>query len=148
MDLTDKEQAFLESTRSAAMVTLRPDGRPHAVRVGFVLMDGKLWVSGTRSRVRNAHLRRDPRCTLFVFDPAYSYLTLEANATIIDSPEVPEMSLRLFRAMQGRPAGNLLWQGAECTPEEFLQIMAEEQRIIYEFEVVRTYGLYGDMAAR
>jgi PPOX class probable F420-dependent enzyme len=147
MDLTDRERAFLESTRSAAMITLRPDGRPHAVRVGFALVDGKLWVSGVRSRVRNAHLRRDPRCTLFVFDPAYSYLTLEASATIIDSPEVPEMSLRLFRAMQGRPAGDLLWEGVERTPEEFLRIMKEEQRIIYEFEVVRAYGLYGDLAA-
>jgi hypothetical protein len=71
-------------------------------------VDGKLWSSGVRSRMRTAHLRRDSRCTLLVFDPAWSYLTLETNATIIDGPEVPEMSVRLFRVMQGRPADNLL----------------------------------------
>lgn len=143
MDLADEELAFLEERRSAAMVTLWPDGRPHAVRVGVAIVDGKLWSSGVPGRVRTAHLRRDPRCTLFVFDPAWSYLTLEANATILDGPDAAEMSLRLFQVMQRRPSGNLVWNGVERTPEEFLRIMKEEQRLIYEFEVVRTYGLHG-----
>lgn len=143
MDLADEELAFLEGHRSAAMVTLWPDGRPHAVRVGVALVDGKLWSSGIPGRVRTAHLRRDPRCTLFVFDPAWSYLTLEANATILDGPDAAEMSLRLFQVMQRRLSGNLVWNGVERTPEEFLRIMKEEQRLIYEFEVVRTYGLHG-----
>jgi hypothetical protein len=95
--------------------------------------------------MRTAHLRRDSRCTLLVFDPAWSYLTLETNATIIDGPEVPEMSVRLFRVMQGRPADNLLWTGSERTPEQFMRIMEQEQRLIYEFEVVRAYGLHEDL---
>jgi PPOX class probable F420-dependent enzyme len=145
MSLTDKDRQFLATHHSAAMMTLRPDGRPHAVRVGLALVDGKLWSSGVRSRVRTAHLRRDPRCTLLVFDPRWSYLTLETNVTIIDGPEVPEMSVRLFRVMQGRPAGNLLWTGSERTPEQFVRIMVQEQRLIYEFEVVRAYGLHEDL---
>jgi PPOX class probable F420-dependent enzyme len=145
MGLTDKHRRFLATHHSAAMVTLRPDGRPHAVRVGLALVDGELWSSGVRSRMRTAHLRRDSRCTLLVFDPAWSYLTLETNATIIDGPEVPEMSVRLFRVMQGRPADNLLWTGSERTPEQFMRIMEQEQRLIYEFEVVRAYGLHEDL---
>jgi PPOX class probable F420-dependent enzyme len=120
MSLTDKDRQFLATHHSAAMVTLRPDGRPHAVRVGLALVDGKLWSSGVRSRVRTAHLRRDPRCTLLVFDPRWSYLTLETNVTIIDGPEVPEMSVRLFRVIQGRPAGNLLWTGGASAPPSSL----------------------------
>jgi hypothetical protein len=145
MGLTGKDRQFLATHKSAAMVTLGPDGRPHAVRVGLAMVDGKLWSSGVRSRVRNAHLRRDPRCTLFVFSPAWSYLTLETNATIIDGPEIPEMSLRLFRVMQGRPSGTLMWTGGERTPEQFVQIMEQEQRLIYEFEVVRAYGLHENL---
>jgi PPOX class probable F420-dependent enzyme len=141
MGLTGPDRQFLDANHSAAMVTLRPDGRPHAVRVGVALVDGRLLASGVRSRARNAHLRRDPRCTLFVFDKGFGYLSLETDATILDGPEVPELSLRLFRVMQHRPTGDLLWNGVERTPEEFLAAMVEEQRLLYEFEVARSYGL-------
>ena len=128
------------------MVTLREDGTPHAVRVGVILVDGKLWSSGRRDRVRTAHLRRDPRATLFVFGPEWDYLTLEATVTILDAPDVPHMSLRLFREMQRRmpnapSSGNVMWGGEEKTPEEFVPIMEEEGRLIYEFDVKRSYGL-------
>ncbi len=67
--------------------------------------------------------------------------------TGLEGPDVPELSLRLFQTMQRRlepgPApGKVLWEGTERDPEEFRRIMVEEQRLIYQFEVVRTYGLY------
>jgi PPOX class probable F420-dependent enzyme len=145
---TDEIRAFLEQHHSAAMISLRPDGTPHAVRVGVVLVDGKLWSSGLPGRARTGYLRRDPRCTLFVFDPAYSYLTLETTVTILEGTDVPEQSVRLFRVMQaGRmepsTPGGLFWEGQEKSPEEFRRIMAEQRRLIYEFEIHRAYGMYG-----
>src|SRR6266511_4363687 len=101
------------------MVTLRRDGTPHVVRVGVALFDGKLWSSGVATRMRTRHLRRDPRSTLFVFAASgptsgWSWLTLETTVTILDGPEAPEQSVRLFRVMQSGlehapPAGKLLW---------------------------------------
>jgi len=38
--------------------------------------------------------------------------------------------------MQNRPTGNLNWFGRELSSEEFLQVMADEHRLIYEFEVI------------
>ena len=108
---------------------------PHAVRVGVVLVDGRLWSSGTRDRVRTRHLQRDPRATLFVFDQAFAALTLETRVRILDGPEVPADSVRLFREMQRNlqphPAGqNLLWYGKEVTPDEFEAAMRSEGRRI------------------
>jgi PPOX class probable F420-dependent enzyme len=123
------------------MITLRKDGSPHAARVGVGLVDGKLWSSGTRGRVRTRHLRRDPRCTLFVFDSQFAYLTLETTVTILDGPDAPELNMRLFRVMQPG-ADKLSWFGQPKTDEEFLQTMRDEGRLIYEFEVRRAYGLY------
>lgn len=149
--MDERAQQFLEQNHAAAMVTLRADGTPHAVRVGLALVDGKVWSSGVPSRVRTGHLRRNPRSTLFVFavDPAASWrwLALETTVTILDGPDAPEQSWRLFEVMQrdvqpGPPPGKLLWEGEEKTREEFLQIMVDEQRLIYEFEVHRTYGMY------
>jgi PPOX class probable F420-dependent enzyme len=145
--LTEQQLAFLGQHHSAAMATLRPDGSPHVVWVGAAVVDGKVWSSGTQDRVRTRHLRRDPRATLWVFDPAWRGLALDATVTILEGAEVPGQSLRLFQTMQRRldpgPApGMLLWEGTERTHEEFLQIMVAERRLIYQFEVSRAYGLF------
>lgn len=144
-----KVREFLEQTSSAAMVTLKKDGTPHAVRVGIVLVDGKLWSSSTSNRVRTKHLRRDPRSTLFVFDlknpeNAYKYLALETRVAILDGPDVPELSVSMFKAMQRIPDGSdrkLSWFGQEFDDEAFKARMVEEGRLIYEFDVLKTYGM-------
>jgi hypothetical protein len=81
-----------------------------------------------------------------VFDARWSALSLDSTVTILEGPDAPEQSLRLFQTMQQGldPApspGTVLWEGTERTPGEFLRIMEEEQRLIYQFEVVRSYGL-------
>jgi PPOX class probable F420-dependent enzyme len=120
MNLSEQQLAFLEQNHSAAMITLRPNGTPHVARVGVALVDGKLWSSGTQTRLRTRHVRRDPRATLFVFDPAARYLGIESAVTILDGPDAPEQSVRLFQVMQAnmatRPAaGSLMWFGQERT---------------------------------
>lgn len=141
MVLNDGQRAFLDSNRSAAMITVGEDGVAKAVRVGVALIDGKIWSSGTGDRVRTERLRRDPRCTLFVFEPGFNALTLETTVEILDGPEVPGQSVQLFREMQGRPEGPLMWYGEELEEEEFRAAMIEQGRVIYQFEVIRAYGL-------
>lgn len=75
----------------------------------------------------------------------YSYLTLDCTVTILEGPQLPELSRRLFTVMQSgldRPEGTLFWEGTLRTGDEFLQIMADEQRLIYEFEVTGSYGMF------
>jgi hypothetical protein len=141
MALTLAETAFLESQHSAAMITIGEAGVPKAVRVGVALVDGKLWSSGTQDRVRTSRLRRDPRCTLFVFDQRFSWLALETTVTLLEGPEAAAQNLQLFRVMQNRPTGSLSWFGGELDEVSFLQTMAEEGRLIYEVDITRSYGL-------
>ena len=144
MGLSDAQRAFVEQHRGAAMITSRGDGSPHAVRVGVVLVDGKLWSSGTRVRARTRHLRRDPRATLFYWDDGFGYLSLDARVALIESPDVPELSLRLFQTMQSHldnPPGQIMWNGQQIGHDAFRQAMIDEQRLIYEFEVVRASGM-------
>jgi len=140
--LGERERAFLDANHSAAMITLGGDGVPKVARVGVTLIDGRLWSSGTADRVRTRRLRQNPTCTLFVFDTAFAFLAIETTVTILDGPDAPELNLRLFRQMQDKPAGPLSWFGGELDEAEFLRTMREEQRLIYEFEVHRTYGLF------
>ncbi len=126
------------------MTSLKRDGTPHTVRVGVALVDGKLWSSGTAERKRTAHLRRDPRATVMVFDSAWNYLTVEATVTVLDGPESASSSLRLFHVMQNRAPDSetIMWDGVETAPDDFLRSMDEERRLIYQFNPVRVYGLY------
>ncbi len=141
MPLSDTDAAFIEQHASAAMITTACDGTPKVARVGIAILDGKLCSSGTEDRVRTRRLRRDPRCTLFVYDPAFSWLALETTVTILEGPDALQLNLKLFRRMQGKPSGPLSWFGGELDEEEFLAKMVEEGRLIYEFDIHSAYGL-------
>lgn len=141
MELNDDQRGFLDSNRSAAMITVGEDGLPKAVRVGVAVVDGRVWSSGTRDRVRTSRLMRDPRCTLFIFGTGFEALTLETTVEILDGLDVATQSVRLFRQMQGRPEGPLMWYGEELEEDAFRATMLEQGRVIYQFEVTRGYGL-------
>jgi hypothetical protein len=133
MALSDADLTFLADNHSAAMITVTADGTAKTARVGVGLVYGKLWSSGTQDRVRTRRLRRDPRCTLFVFSPGFAWRSFETTVSILDGPDAPAQNLRLFREMQGRPSGSLSWFGGEIDEEAFLRAMVEERRLIYEF---------------
>jgi PPOX class probable F420-dependent enzyme len=132
--MDDRVRAFLERHHAAVMVTLRDDGTPHVARVGVGLVDGRLWSSGTRGRLRTRHLRRDPRSTLFVMDDsdAYSWLGLETLVTIHDGDDAVDRNLALYRALAGEPDDL----------KEYRSAMVRDERLVYEFEVLRAYGQY------
>lgn len=138
--LTAEQLAFLAANHAAAMITVE-GGVAKAVRVAIALVDGKIWSSGNAERVRTARLRKDPRCTLYVHDNSYKFLSLESNVRLIEGAQVPELSLHLFRVMQNRPEGNIAWFGQDMTPEAFMAAMAADNRLIYEFDVQRAYGM-------
>jgi PPOX class probable F420-dependent enzyme len=129
--MDDEARKFLEKNHSAVMTTTKADGMPHVARVGVGLVDGKLWSSGTQGRVRTEHLRRDPRAALCVLDEGgYGWLGIEANVNILDGPDAPQLNLALYRELAGEPED----------VEEYLGAMVREERLIYEFEIIKTYG--------
>lgn len=142
MTLSDSDREYLEKNQSAAMITVGSDGRPKVARVGIALVEGKLWSSGTADRARTKRLRRDPRCTLFVFESGWSWLTLETTVRLLEGPDAAELSLGMFRVMQNRPTGDINWFGKEYDEQAFLKLMVDEGRLIYEFDVERTYGMH------
>jgi PPOX class probable F420-dependent enzyme len=125
---------FLEQNHDAVMTSVKKDGTPHVARVGIGLVDGKLWSSGTRTRARTKYLRRDPRSTLMVLgDNRFDWVALETNVNIIDDGDgtIAE-NLALYRAITGKDPDDM---------EDYYRGMREEQRLIYEFDIKRTYGM-------
>jgi hypothetical protein len=141
MPLSEADLSFLADHRSAAMITVSNEGVAKPSRVSVALVEGKLWSSGTQSRIRTKRLRRDPRCTLFVFDAESAWRGLETTVTILDGPDAPHQNLRLFREMFDNPSGPINWFGRDFNDEDFLQAMIDQERLVYEFEVHRSYGI-------
>ncbi|MDX6410347.1 MAG: hypothetical protein QOE13_3418, partial [Gaiellaceae bacterium] len=75
------------------MITVAADGVAKAVRIAVGLVDGKLWSSGTQTRARTRRLRQDPRCTLYVHDAKWFYLTLETTVTLLELPDAAAPTL-------------------------------------------------------
>lgn len=130
--MDEKVRRFLESHHAAVMTTLKTDGTPHVARVGVGLVDGRLWSSGTETRKRTGHIRRDPRCTLAVLDYAnpYRWMGLETTVTIRPKESAVDDNLALYRVLAGEPDDL----------EEYREAMVKEQRVVYEFTVERAYG--------
>jgi PPOX class probable F420-dependent enzyme len=128
--MDERVRRFLEDNHRAVMVTLREDGSPHVARVGVGLVDGRLWSSGTQTRVRTSHVRRDPRAALCVLDDnRYGWLGIEGRVTIHEGDDAPDKNLALYRTIAGEPDD----------VDEYKHAMVEEQRLIYEFSIDRTY---------
>jgi PPOX class probable F420-dependent enzyme len=129
--MDDAVRKFLEEHHTGAMVTVRPDGSAHVARVTIGLVDGQVWSTGTRNRVRTRHLRVNPRATFFVFDTrSRRWVGLEGKVTIHEGPDAPQKCLA-FRRVTGQ---------APKDEEAFLREMVEVQRVVYELNVERTYG--------
>ena len=68
MASTDKIEAFLAEPRNVIVAGIRRDGRPHLIPNWFYWDGERFYVSTTRSRVKYAIFRRDPRAQLLVDD--------------------------------------------------------------------------------
>ncbi len=96
----DEITAFLtaEPARTAALATVRPDGRPHVVPVWFVLDStaapqesplGDIVFTTGSATVKGKALRRDPRVALCVDDerPPFSFVSIEGTVTLSEQPD-------------------------------------------------------------
>jgi len=141
MSLTPGELQFIADHRAAAMITVDEHAVPKPVRIAYAIVDGKVWSSGTRTRVRTRRLRQDPRATLFIWDPVFDFLSVHTTVTILDGPEAADLNLRYFRLLQGKPEGPLTWMGkGEFDDDGFRAQMVADQRLIYQFEPIAAFG--------
>lgn len=132
--MDDAVREFLDKHHGAVMATTKKDGMPHLARVAVGIVEGKLWSSGTQTRVRTRHIRRDPRAALMVLDKStpYQWLGIESQVTIIEGDEAVDANLDLYRVIAGEPDD----------VDEYRKAMVEEQRLVYEFSIDRVYGQY------
>jgi hypothetical protein len=144
-DLNADDHRFIADHPHAAMITVGADNRPKAVKMEAAIVDGFLESASHADKVRTRRLRRDPRCTLYFADDGHRWLSMEAEAEIVEGPEAPARLLRYFRVRDGKPTELLDYHSdrshyTDLDDAAFQNVMAEEGAVLYRFTVSRTYG--------
>lgn len=87
--LSPEFRPLLEQPNTAVLVTLGPDGSPHASPVWFRLDGSRVLVSTTDDRQKFRNVSRDPRVALTVFDPAspLRYVEVRGRVTVSADPD-------------------------------------------------------------
>ena len=83
----DEIRAFLlEGTRTAALATVRADGRPHVAPIRFTLDGDDLLFNTGENTVKGANLQRDGRVALMVDDeePPFAFVSIEGDVSLSD----------------------------------------------------------------
>ena len=103
--LTDAQGAFIrDNAFYCVLTTLREDGSPHSTVVWVDEVDGKLLLNTVIGRVKERHLRRDPRASVVVLDAASGYRWVSVSGTVRLTTENANADIeRLSQKYDGQP---------------------------------------------
>ena len=87
----------LTSSRNYWVVSLWPDGRPHAMPVWGLWHEGAFWFSSSKGSRKARNLAADPRCVVTTEDAA-DPVVIEGSAELVVEPEAPATMLALENA--------------------------------------------------
>jgi hypothetical protein len=82
-------------------VTVRPDGRPHAVPIDGLWLDTRLWFGGVPATVWQRALHADPRVTVHLDDPVAATIVDGTCKVVRPSREVAEGLVAASKAKYG-----------------------------------------------
>ena len=102
--LPDLAKNLLQEATFVTLTTIAKDGSPHST-VMWADTDGSDVLFATVvGRLKERHLRNDPRVSISLFDPdnPYSYVTINGTATI-EKDGGPELIQELSRKYTGGP---------------------------------------------
>src|SRR3712207_3101270 len=101
MQLSETMRAFLAERRFAVLATIAEDGLPHQTVMWFELVGDYVLMNTACGRIKDKHVRRDPRASICVED-GYRYLTISGRVELDGKPETAQADIaRLARRYEG-----------------------------------------------
>jgi PPOX class probable F420-dependent enzyme len=85
--IPDSHRDLLEAAGIGLLTTVGSDGLPQSTAVWYLLEDEVVRATMVASRQKFKNLQRHPKATLFVFDPANIYRTIEVRADVTMEPD-------------------------------------------------------------
>lgn len=85
----------------AVLATQGRSGHPQVTALWFVFDSGSVRISLNTTRRKLKNLRRDPKCTLFLLDPANPYRNMEVRAVAEIDSETANETVELVEQKYG-----------------------------------------------
>ncbi|MFC9326531.1 PPOX class F420-dependent oxidoreductase [Kitasatospora sp. NPDC057015] len=128
--LNDAVRKLLDAPNSAVLATLNPDGAPQTSVVWVGREGDDLVVSTAAGRRKEKNIRRDPRVSLTVYDPANPdvYAEVRGTATVTED-EGRRLAAALADQYEGPGAG-----------QEYLDLPATQVRLVIRITPARVLG--------
>jgi PPOX class probable F420-dependent enzyme len=136
VDLSDA-LTFVAERHFGVLMTIQPDGRPHASKIVYGTFDGdEVRVSVTDDRVKTRNLRRDPRAGLFVAgDSPWEWVVVEGDVSLSPTAGTPgDATCQALRAIYRSV------QGPHPDWAEFDRAMVGEGRLALSLRPTNAYG--------
>lgn len=118
---------LLAEPNPAALATVNADGSPQTSVVWVGLDGDDLLISTAEGRLKERNVRREPRVSLIVHDPADPLRYVEVRGTAVVEPDVGRaLAVRLAEEYEGSGAG-----------EEYLELPPEVIRVVIRISPTR-----------
>jgi PPOX class probable F420-dependent enzyme len=118
VELTPGDLEMLSGTNVVTLVTLNPDGSPHATITWVDAADGHVLVNTAQGRVKDRNVRADPRVSISVMHAGDAYEWISITGTVVDI-EVGERAERHIDELSWRYDGH----GYTYTPGQVREIL-------------------------
>ena len=148
----EREQELVNSAGECVFIWANKEGHPIGVITAYVPMDGKIWMTATRERVRIKAIARDPRSSVVMTSKGTHMgggktVTYKGNTKIHDDDETKQWFyniLAMGMSMAGDD-GNAFTK--DLDPKMFVRFLDTPERVVLEFTPEMSIPFDGDKMA-
>jgi hypothetical protein len=150
----EREQELVRSAGECTFIWSNKAGHPIGVITAYVWMDGKIWMTATRERVRIKAIARDPRSSIVITSTGTTMgggktVTYKGHTKIHDDPETKRWFYGILAAGMKKKGDadpdNKFTAGLD--PAMFVRFLDTPERVVLEFTSEMSIPFDGDKMA-
>jgi hypothetical protein len=150
----EREQELLKSAGECTFIWSNKAGHPIGVITAYAAVDGKIWMTATRERVRIKAIARDSRSSIVISSTGTPMgggktVTYKGHTVIHDEPEIKAWFYQLLAAgmhqHSDKDDDNQFTAGLD--PAMFVRFLDTPERIVLEFTSEMSIPFDGDKMA-
>jgi hypothetical protein len=150
----EREQELLQCGGECTFIWANKAGHPIGVTTAYVALDGKIWMTATRERVRIKAIARDGRSSIVISSKGTAMgggktVTYKGHTVIHDDTDTKHWFYNILAAGMAQHSeqdpGNAFTSGLD--PAMFVRFLDTPERIVLEFTPEMSIPFDGDKMA-
>ncbi len=149
----EREQELLNCAGECVFIWANKSGHPIGVITAYVPVDGKIWMTATKERVRIKAIARDGRSSCVMTSKGTHMgggktVTYKGHTVIHDDPKIKHWFYELLAKGMGQRKDDGNEFSKNLRPEMFVRFLDTPERIVLEFTPEMSIPFDGDKMAQ